>query len=277
MNQCKIVMEVGINANGDLSTAKKLIDIAKVAGCDYVKFQKRTIELVYSEEELNKPRESPWGTTAREQKHGLEFGKDDYDQIDAYCRQVGIEWFASPWDVEAVKFLSQYDLPFIKIASACVTDHKLLRAVSGYGKPKKIISTGMSTQQEVYECCFVLSGELKYILACTSTYPTLDEEMNLEFITTLQKDYPFCKIGFSNHSPGIIYMIVAAALGAHMLEFHATLDRSMCGSDQAASIEPTGVFKLVKHVRNLEKAMGDGKWIVFPSEEKVKEKLRRCK
>ena len=275
MNKIKLVAELGINHNGDLKIAKQLIDIAKTAGCDYVKFQKRTIDLVYTEEELNKYRESPWGTTNRQQKEGLEFSKEDYDWIDMYCKQVGIEWFASPWDIESVKFLAQYGLPFIKIASACVVDSSILAAIVGDSNSSVIISTGMSTGDEVIRCTNNFGKRVEYILACTSTYPTANYEMNLSFITTLKQLYPGTKVGFSNHSPGIMYMVVAAALGAKMLEFHITLDRSMPGSDQAASIEPEGVFKLVKHVRNLEKAMGDGNWKVYPSEEKIKEKLRK--
>ena len=263
-----------INHNGDLEVAKKLIDVAKIAGCDYVKFQKRTIDLVYTKEELDKERESPWGTTNREQKEGLEFGKDEYDFIDYYCKSLNIGWFASPWDVESVKFLEQYDCPYTKIASAMVTNHKVLDAVAATNRDT-VISTGMTTFSEISEAFRILSGQIKYVLACTATYPTKDEEMNLSFITELKRQFMYYRVGFSNHSPGIIYSIVAAALGAEMVEFHVTLDRSSYGSDQAASIEPGGVLAIGKHIRNLEKAMGSGKWLVFPSEEKIKEKLRK--
>ena len=270
----KLVAELGINHNGNLLIAKRLIDIAKFAGCHYVKFQKRTVDLVYTKEELDKERESPFGTTTREQKYGIEFDKDGYDFIDEYCRQLGIGWFASPWDIESVEFLKQYNLPYIKIPSALITNKELVEACGDFGAPV-IISTGMSTKEEVEACRDWLGDSLEYILACTSTYPTADCEMNLLGISTLKEDFPDHKIGFSNHSPGIQYLIIAAAFGAEMLEFHVTMDRASYGSDQAASIEPQGVFSIVKHVSNTEKAIGDGKWTVFDSEEKIKEKLRK--
>ena len=270
----KLVAELGINHNGDLLLAKRLIDVAKFAGCHYVKFQKRDIDLVYAEEELNKPRESPWGSTQREQKQGLEFEKRDYDFMAEYCSQIGIQWFISPWDVNSVDFLMQYKPPFIKIPSALITNTELVEAVKATEVPV-IISTGMSTEEEVGNCCTLLGGRLIYILACTSTYPTPDAEMNLKFILKLKKEFPQYKIGFSNHSPGIQYLIIAAAYGAEMLEFHITMDRAMYGSGQAASIEMQGVLQIVKHVSNVERAMGSGEWKVYPSEEKIKEKLRR--
>jgi N-acetylneuraminate synthase len=275
MNRCKLTAEIGINHNGNIDIAKKLIDMACFAGCDYVKFQKRTINLVYTEEELNKPRESPWGDTFYDQKYGLEFGKERYDIIDKYCKEKNIDWFASPWDPLSVKFLVEYNLPYIKIPSAKITDFEVLYAVKETDIPV-IISTGMSTKKEVDNCVNFLGDQIEYILACTSTYPTKEEEMNMSFIPTLKREYPKYKIGFSNHSPGIIYCAVAAALGAEMIEFHITIDRSMYGTDQASSIETEGVLKIVKYVRNLEKAMGDGHWHVFPSEEAIKKKLRGC-
>lgn len=274
MERVILVAEVGINHNGDVNLAKKLIDIAHVAGCDYVKFQKRTIDVVYPEEVLDKYRESPWGTTNREQKHGLEFGQDEYDQIDEYCRKKRIGWFASPWDIESVDFLRQYRPMYMKVASACLTDRDLLDRMTGTSA-ELIVSTGMSTKEELNQALTKVGNRVRHILACTSTYPTKDEEMNLNFIKTLQDQYPVYHIGFSNHSPGIQYSIVAAAMGAKMIEFHITLDRAMYGSDQAASIETGGVMALCKHVRNLEKAMGTGEWTVFESEEGVKKGLRR--
>jgi len=274
MEKVMLVAEVGINHNGDINLAKKLIDVASFSGCDFVKFQKRTVDLVYSQEELDKYRESPWGTTNREQKYGLELGRGAYDEIDRYCRGKGIGWFASPWDIKSVEFLERYEPPFYKVASASLTDLELLRCI-GETKSKVILSTGMSTKVELDRALDIIGDKVEYILACTSTYPTLDEEMNLRFINTLQSQYPEYKIGFSNHSPGVQYTIIAAALGAKMLEFHITLNRAMYGSDQAASIEPEGVLKISKHVRNLEKAMGNGKWTVFESEEKIKQKLRK--
>ena len=269
-----IVSEIGINHNGDINIAKKLIDVACLAGCDAVKFQKRTVEIVYTPEQLDVPRESPWGTTNREQKNGLEFSKDEYKEIDKYCELKGIKWFASPWDIRSVHFLEYFDNEYIKIASASLTDYKLLKRIKKTNKDI-IISTGMSTKTELDNALRIVGDNVKYILACTSTYPTKDNEMNLNFIKTLKKQYPQYKIGFSNHSPGIQYSIISAALGAEMIEFHITLDRAMYGSDQAASIETGGVMSLCKHVRNVELAMGTGNWTVFKSEEKVKKSLRR--
>ncbi len=273
-NKCIIVAEIGINHNGDIDIAKKMIDVAKLAGIDYVKFQKRTIDLVYTPEELDRHRESPWGTTNRQQKEGLEFSEEEYDEIDRYCAEKKMGWFASPWDWKSVEFLMNYNPPFIKLASACITDFELLEAVSRTGKPV-ILSTGMSTAEEVKKAVDFLHPQVKYILACTSTYPTDPEEVNLNFIRTLYFEYPDIKVGFSNHHPGVVLMVVAAALGAKMIEFHMTLNRAIYGSDQAASIEIPGAFKLVKYMRDLEKALGTGSWTVFDSEEKIKKKLRK--
>lgn len=274
MKRVLLVAEIGINHNGDLSLAKKLIDVASFSGCDFVKFQKRTVDLVYSKEELDKYRESPWGTTNREQKYGLEFGEGAYDEIDRYCRGKGVGWFASPWDLKSIDFLERYEPPFYKVASASLTDIDLLKKIRSTGR-KIILSTGMSTKEELDKALMLLGANVEYILACTSTYPTKNEEMNIRFINTLQAQYPEYKIGFSNHSPGIFFAATSAALGAEMIEFHITLDRSMYGSDQAASIEPAGVTKLSKYVRALEVAMGTGEWIVYESEELIKEKLRK--
>lgn len=274
MERCKIVAEIGINHNGSVETAKKMIANAVLADCDFVKFQKRTIDLVYTKEELDKPRESPWGTTNREQKAGLELGKEDYDQIDSFCRSLCIGWFASPWDIESTKFLKQYDLPYIKIAAASVTDVPLLEAVRATGIPV-ILSTGMSTKVEVDGAVAVLGDQIEYLLACTSTYPTPEEEMNLSFVTTLKREYPQFRVGFSNHSPSVFFVSAAAMLGAEMVEFHYTLDRAMYGSDQAASIETAGMKKIVEYIRSIPTIMGTGEWTVFPSEEKIKQKLRK--
>jgi len=273
-SKCCIVAEIGINHSGNLETAKKMIEAAAVAGCNFVKFQKRTIDLVYTPEELDRYRESPWGTTNREQKLGLEFEKEEYDIIDTHCRNSGIGWFASPWDVQSVNFLMQYSCPFIKIASPSITNFNLLRAVRDTGK-LVILSTGMSTEEEVKKAVDFLGDQVKYILACTSTYPTKIEEMNLKFIQTLQKEYPDIEIGFSNHHPGILFAATSVIFGAKMVEFHMTLDRAMYGSDQAASIEVPGVFKLVKYIRDLEIALGSGSWSVFDSEKEIKKKLRK--
>ena len=277
MGKVILVGEIGINHNGDINIAKKLIDMASWAGLDYVKFQKRTIDLVYSKEELEAPRESPWGTTFREQKEGLEFGETEYNEIDSYCKERKIKWFASPWDMEAVRFLEQYDLPYTKIASPMITNSRLLQEIKNTGR-SVIISTGMSTRTEVLNTAYYLGKKVEYILACTSTYPTPLQEVNLNFIRTLKNEVLVgskSKVGYSNHSPGIFLSAVAASFGAEMLEFHITLDRAMYGSDQAASVEPGQVIKLVKYVRALETALGDGSWTIFPGEEIIRKKLRK--
>ena len=273
MDDCLLVAEIGINHNGDLNTATQLIDAADVAGCGFVKFQKRTVDLVYTPEELDKDRNSPWGTTNRQQKEGLEFGPVEYDAIELHTQKKKINWFASPWDVESVRFLAAYDPSYIKIPSALLTSMDLLEEVKSTSTPV-IVSTGMSNEVEVKKAIDLLGYQVTHILACTSTYPTAPEEMNMNFITTLKKEFPAYSIGFSNHSPGILYMAIARALGAEMIEFHVTLDRSMYGSDQASSIEPEGMKRIVKYTQGVTQAMGDGKWTVFPSEEIIKQKLR---
>jgi len=271
-----IIAEVGINHNGDLEIAKKLIDVAKEAGADAVKFQKRTIDLVYTKEELDAPRESPWGTTNREQKMGLEFGRKEYDEIDRYCRVKGIEWFASPWDIESLKFLSVYNLKYLKVASPLLTDHDLLIAIA---KERKytFISTGMSTMKEIeaavnifkkYDCPFEL-------MHCNSTYPmTNDDEANLKVIETLRKHFG-CKVGYSGHEVGLAVSYGVLIFGASSLERHITISRAMYGSDQAASVEPSGFRMLVGVVRQIERAIGDGVKRVYPTELPIKKKLRK--
>jgi len=273
-SNCLLIAEIGINHNGSISTAKELINIVSLANCSGVKFQKRTIDKVYTPEELARPRKSPWGNTNRQQKEGLEFGKTEYDEIDNYVRNQNLFWFASPWDCKSVDFLAEYNPPFIKIASALITNFELLEAVKAKNIPT-ILSTGMSTKEEVCKAVDYLGESLVYILACTSTYPTKQSEMNLNFIPTLKKEFPGYKIGFSNHSPGIVFITAAAVLGAEMIEFHVTLDRTMYGSDQASSIEPFGIQKIVKNVCGIEIAMGNGGWTVFPSEVEIKNKLRK--
>jgi len=268
------IAEIGINHNGNLSIAQRLIDSASLAGCDGVKFQKRTIDLVYTKQELDKKRESPWGDTNRQQKEGLEFGQTEYSVIDKYVSIKNLIWFGSPWDCKSVDFLAKYNPPFIKIASALITNFEILETVKSKNIPV-IISTGMSTKKEVCKAVDYLADNLIYILACTSTYPTKAKEINLNFITTLKKEFPKHKIGFSNHSPGIIFMPVAASLGAEMIEFHITLDRSMYGTDQASSIEPSGTVRTIKNIKAILQGMGKGEWTVFPSEEIIKRKLRK--
>ncbi|MFX0138507.1 MAG: N-acetylneuraminate synthase family protein [Candidatus Hodarchaeota archaeon] len=274
MDKVILVAEIGINHNGDLDVAKQLIREAKACGCDYVKFQKRTVNKVYSEEYLSKYRESPWGETNKAQKLGLEFETTEYNIINNYCKEQEIKWFASPWDVDSVLFLNNYIPPFIKIASACITNFDLLYAIKMTGKPV-IMSTGMSTKEEVKKAVDYLSNQIEYLLACTSTYPTKDEDMNLNFIKTLKKEFPKYKIGFSNHSAGIFFASVAPILGAEMIEFHTTLNRAMYGSDQAASIELVGQVRLIKYVRALEKALGTGEWIITDGEKEIRNKLRK--
>ena len=274
MNKVKLVCEIGINHNGNLEIAKRLIKIAESFDCDYVKLQKRTVDLVYTKEELDKPRDSPWGKTNREQKYGLEFGPKEYGEINVYCKINNIGWFASPWDVKSVEFLPPYRPAYMKVPSALITNFTLLEAIKKTNIPV-IISTGMSTKDEVDKCVEYLGDQLEYILACNSQYPTPKEDMNLNHIKTLKECYIHHKIGFSNHNPGILFCIAAATLGAEMLEFHVTLDRASYGTDQPASIEPGGIMKISKYVRDLEKAMGTGEWIISPGEEIIRKKLRR--
>jgi len=268
----EVIAELGINHNGDLAIAKKLIDVAYSAGCDFVKFQKRTIDLVYSKEELDKPRKSSWGTTTREQKLGLEF-EDEYLDIDEYCKGK-IRWFASLWDMKSIDFLGVFDVPFLKIPSALITKQPLLEACRETGR-KVILSTGMSTLEEVDRAIGVLGQESIYcVMHCTATYPTVPEEVNAMCILTLKERYHWVKIGFSNHYPGLKAMEMAATYGAEMIEFHITLDRTMDGSDQAASIEPQGVFKLMESLKLIERMKGDGIKKVYDSELPIIDKLR---
>ncbi len=275
-----LVAEIGINHNGDINIAKKLIDAAILGGCEFVKFQKRTIEKVYTKEELDKDRESPFGTTNRQQKEGLEFGKEEYDEIDRYCKEKGIGWFASPWDVDSVDFLMQYDCPFIKVASAMNSNIELLEKIKETGK-KVIISTGMTFKEELDKVLELFGDQVKYILSCTSTYPTKIEDMNMMRIITLLAGYgcdatdkPY-KIGFSNHSSGIGFITMAYVLGAEMAEYHITLDRTTYGSDQASSIELPGIMKIKDIVDSYEKSWGDGEIKCLDNEKPIKDKLRK--
>jgi N-acetylneuraminate synthase len=269
-----IIAEIGINHNGDLGITKDLIKVAKEAGCDAVKFQKRTLEKVYTQEELNNQRESPWGTTNRQQKEGLEFGQQEFEQIDSYCNELDIEWFASAWDVESQNFLKQFDLKYNKIASAMMVDSDLLRIVAAEGR-HTFISTGMSTLEEI-DCAveiFKKSGCPFEVMHCVSTYPMKDEDANLKMIHSLRKRYQ-CDVGYSGHEVGLAVSYAAAALGITSLERHVTLGRSMYGSDQSASIEPSGLRQLVGAVRKIEKAMGDGVKRIIDAEVPIADKLR---
>ena len=270
---CFLVAEIGINHNGNVEIAKKLIDVAALGGCDAVKFQKRTVEVVYSPEELAKPRENPFGPTNGDLKRGLELVQQQYETIDHYCRDKSILWYASCWDEASVEFLEQFDPPCYKIASASLTDDNLLRHHRRYGRPI-ILSTGMSTLEQIDHAVEVLGTKELIILHCTSTYPSAVEELSLRTIKSLRERYDV-PVGYSGHEVGLATSVAAAALGACMIERHITLDRAMWGSDQAASIEPQGVWRLVKDLRAIEKAMGSGEKCVWPSEVPVMNKLRR--
>jgi N-acetylneuraminate synthase len=270
---CFIVAEIGINHNGNVEIAKKLIDTAALGGCDAVKFQKRTVEVVYTAEELAKPRENPFGPTNGDLKRGLEFGNDQYAEINRYCAAKDILWYSSCWDEASVDFMEQFNPPCYKIASASLTDDALLRHHRRYGRPI-ILSTGMSTLEQVDHAVDVLGTTDLVLLHCTSTYPSSVEELNLRGIQTLRERYDV-PIGYSGHEVGLATSVAAAAMGACMIERHITLDRAMWGSDQAASIEPQGIWRLVKDVRAIERAMGNGKKCLWPSEVPVMNKLRR--
>jgi N-acetylneuraminate synthase len=270
-----IIGEIGINHNGDIGIAKELIDVAVDAGADAVKFQKRTIDLVYTEEFLDSPRESPWGTTQREQKEGLEFGLDEYAEIDKYCKKKGIEWFSSAWDLESQGFLKQFNLKHNKIASAMIVYDGLLNKVASEGK-HTFISTGMTKENDITKAVEVFhSANCPFTLMhCISTYPMKDEDANLNAIRTLREKYN-CNVGYSGHEVGLAVSYAAAALGITVLERHITLDRAMYGSDQASSVEPSGFRMLVGAVRKIEQAMGDGNFGYIEKEIPIAENLRQ--
>ena len=270
---CYIIAEIGINHNGDLDMARKLIDAAVSAGCDAVKFQKRTVDVVYTKEELARPRENPFGPTNGDLKRGLEFGLADYTAIDEYCREKNIVWFVSCWDEGSVDFIDAFNPPAYKIASASLTDDDLLVHTRSKGKPI-ILSTGMSSLEQIDHAVKVLGKHDLVILHSSSTYPAHYEELNLRVIPVLQQQFAV-PIGYSGHETGIPSSVAAVALGACMVERHLTLDRAMWGSDHAASLEPNGITRLVRDVRLIETAMGDGVKRVLDRELPVIEKLRR--
>ena len=270
---CYVIAEIGINHNGDIDLAKKLINVALGSGCDAVKFQKRTIDVVYTKEELAKPRESPFGATNGDLKRGLEFEQEEYEEIDRYCREVKIDWFASCWDEASVDFIAQFKVPCFKVASASLTDDNLLRHTRAVGKPI-ILSTGMSTIQEVDHAVEVLGKKDLVLLHACSTYPAYYEELNLHVIGVLKDRYGV-PVGYSGHETGLPSSVAAAVLGACMIERHITLDRSMWGSDHAASLEPNGITRLVRDIRLIEKSMGDGVKRVLEREQPIIKKLRR--
>jgi N-acetylneuraminate synthase len=275
MKKTYVIAEIGINHNGSLEIAKKLIDIASVAGCDAVKFQKRNPDVCVPEHQKNVMRETPWGTmTYLEYKHKVEFGKFEYDEIDRYCRERSIDWSASPWDLDSLDFLNQYDLPFIKIPSAMITNEELMLASARTGK-KVIFSCGMSTLEETDRAVELMRQENAEfaILHCNSAYPAPIEDLNLSCIQTLKNRYE-CEVGYSGHEFRLGTTVASIYLGATILERHITLDRSMWGSDHLSSVEPQGLIKLISGVRELEKAFGDGVKRVTEGELPSRKKLR---
>ena len=270
---CYVIAEIGINHNGDIDIAKRLISVAVAAGCDAVKFQKRTVEIVYTEKELATPRPNPWGDTNGDLKRGLEFGEEEYDEIANFCRSVKIDWFVSPWDEISVDFMERYDTPVYKVASASLTDDNLLRHIRKTGKPV-IASTGMSTYAEIDHAVEVLGKENLILMHTTSTYPAKYEQLNLRAIPTMIERYGV-PVGYSGHETGIPTTVAAAVLGACCVERHITMDRSMWGSDQSASLEPNGISRLVRDIRLVEQSLGDGVKRVYEEEVPVMKKLRR--
>ncbi len=269
-----IIAEIGINHNGDLEVAKMLVDAAKVAGCDAVKFQKRTPELCVPSDQKDLLRETPWGLiTYLDYRYRVEFGKDEYREIDQYCRERDIIWFASVWDEESVDFLDAFDPPCLKIPSAALTDHQLLRHAKATGRPV-ILSTGMSTMEQIRAAVDTLGTKDLLIAHCTSAYPSTPDELNLRVIASLRKEFD-CPIGYSGHEVGLQTTYAAVLQGACLVERHITLDRAMWGSDQAASVEPRGFMRLVRDIRTIERALGDGVKKVYESELPIMKKLRR--
>jgi N-acetylneuraminate synthase len=267
-----IIAEIGINHNGSLDLAKKLIDAARWCGADAVKFQKRTVDIVY-EGQLDKPRESPWGLTLGEQKHGLEFNRKDYDEIDRYCIQQNMPWFASAWDIPSLEFLRAYDLPFNKVASAMATNGEFLQAIRKDSR-KVILSTGLCNEVQINQAVNAIGDNLHAILHCVGAYPARQEDLNLNYIPRLAEDYAYVLVGYSGHETSVSPSVVAVALGAKIIERHITLDRSMYGSDQAASLEPVGFQTMVQQIRKIPAILGDGIKKVTAGEEEVSRKLR---
>jgi N-acetylneuraminate synthase len=269
--------EIGINHNGELDNAFALIDAAAEAGCDAVKFQKRTPEVCTPRDQWDVERDTPWGRmTYIDYRHRVEFDEDGYRAIDEHCKKRGIDWFASPWDVESVAFLEKFGVPCYKVASASLTDDELLRAMRATGRTV-ILSTGMSTPKQIRHAVEVLGSANIVLCHATSTYPAQAAELNLRMIHTLEREFPNVPIGYSGHETGLQTSLAAVALGACFVERHITLDRAMWGSDQAASVEPGGLQRLVRDIRTIEESLGDGVKKVYDSELKPMEKLRRVK
>ncbi|WP_428673189.1 N-acetylneuraminate synthase family protein [Roseibium sp.] len=272
-----VIAEIGINHNGDIDKAVEMIRKAKDAGCDAVKFQKRTIDIVYTKEELARLRDNVFGPTNGDLKRGLEFGKDEYDAIDKLTRELGIDWFASPWDEPSVDFLMQYDTPYLKVASAMVTDRDFLVHCARTRRPL-LVSTGMCDLPMVRSAVETIEGaggEIACLYHCTSTYPTRDDEINLLGINTLRAAFPGLPIGFSGHEQGILPSVCAAAMGAVSVERHVTLSRNDWGSDQKASLEMDEVAEMISQIRRFEVVKGDGILRVYDDEKPIAEKLRR--
>jgi N-acetylneuraminate synthase len=270
-----ITGEIGINHNGELSNAFALIDQAAAAGCDAVKFQKRTPEICTPRDQWQIERDTPWGRmTYIDYRHRVEFGVEEYAAIDEYARQRGIAWFASPWDVESVDFLEQFDVPAHKVASASLTDDELLRRLRATGRTI-ILSTGMSTPRQIRHAVEVLGSDSIVLCHATSTYPAKPSELNLRMIHTLQAEFPNVPIGYSGHETGLQTTLAAVALGATFVERHITLDRAMWGSDQAASVEPPGLQRLVRDIRTISESLGDGVKKIYDGELAAMKKLRR--
>ena len=270
-----VIAEIGINHNGDLEIAKQIIDAAVHAGVDAVKFQKRTPEVATPPEQQKQMRETPWGYISYlEYRHKVEFTADQYHEIDDFCKERNIPWMVSVWDESAVDFMENFDTPAYKIPSASLTDHKLLKHTRKTGKPM-IISTGMSTMDQIQKAVKIIGEENLVIMHCTSTYPCEPEELNLKMIETLRSKFPNNPIGYSGHEVGLVPSAIAVAMGACMVERHMTLDRAMWGSDQAASVEPGGFERLVKYIRVAEASVGDGVKKVYNSELASLKKLRR--
>jgi len=269
-----IIAEIGINHNGDLSICKDLINAASDAGCDAVKFQKRDINLVYSQEFLDSPRDSPWGSTQRDQKQGIEFDLEEFTQITQYCKEKKIEWFASAWDLNSLKFLRQFNCKYNKVASAMIVYEEFLRAIAEEGK-HTFVSTGMTSFDDIQKAVDIFTeAKCSFELMHTvSTYPMKDEDANLNMIKTLRNKFK-CKVGYSGHEVGLAVSYAAAALEITSLERHITLSRAMYGSDQSASVEPIGLRQLVGAVRKIEQAMGDGEKRIIEAEVPIAKKLR---
>ena len=270
-----IIGEIGINHNGDIDVAKKLMEVAKNAGADAVKFQKRTPELCVPEHQRSQMRDTPWGyITYLDYRYKVEFDEEDYAEIDRFAKEIGIDWFASSWDIPSLEFIERFNPPAHKLPSALLTDLALLRAYRATGKPL-IVSTGMSTLDEIKAALEIIGEENLILCHTTSSYPCPPEELNLRMIQTLRDMTSLCPIGYSGHEVGLVPSAVAVAMGACLVERHITLDRAMWGSDQSASVEPQGLASLVKYIRVTERSLGDGVKRVYDSELSSLSKLRR--